>query len=199
MIVAGAGPDPGRRCLSALAGLAFAGLTGCAQLPLGEPAASFGNIEKAGRSGTAPVAVGPFRLDPGAAPEIDTGLSVRSNVVVSPIQGSFAQYLKQTLITDLQAAGLYDPASPSEISGFLTDSTLDVPLDTGHASLGARFVVVRLGKAVYDKELKVSASWPSSFVGMEAIPSGVNQYGALYHTLIGKLLDDPDYQAANPK
>lgn len=197
MIVAGAGSDPGRRCLLALAGLAFAGLTGCAQLPLGEPAASFGNIEKAGRSGTAPVAVGRFRLDPGVASGIDSGLSVRSNVVVSPIQGSFAQYLRQTLITDLQ--GLYDPASPSEISGFLTGSTLDVPLDTGHASLGARFVVVRLGKAVYDKELKVSASWPSSFVGMEAIPSGVNQYGALYHTLVGKLLDDPDYQAANPK
>lgn len=188
-----------RRNLLVLAGLASVWLAGCAQLPLGEPTASFGNIGKAGMSGTAPVAIGPFQVDPGAAPGIDTGLSVRSNAVVSPIQGSFAQYLRQTLITDLQAAGLYDPASPTRVSGFLTDSTLDVPLDTGHASLGARFVVVRLGKTVYDKELRAGVSWPSAFVGMEAIPAGINQYAALYHTLVGKLLDDPDYRTANPK
>ncbi|MBI3432421.1 MAG: hypothetical protein HY018_09455 [Hydrogenophilales bacterium] len=188
-----------RRSLPALAGMALVWLAGCAQLPLGEPTASFGNIGKAGMSGTAPVSVGPFRPSPGVSPALDKGLSVRSNTVVSPIDASFAQYLRQTLVTDLQAAGLYDPASPTRVSGFLTDSTLDVPLDTGHASLGARFVVVRLGKTVYDKELKASASWPSSFVGMEAIPTGVNQYAALYHMLVGKLLDDPDYRTANPK
>lgn len=188
-----------RRSLPALAGVAFAWLAGCAQLPLGEPTASFGNIGKAGMSGTAPVSVGLFQLDPGVSPALDKGLSVRSNTVVSPIDGSFAQYLRQALVTDLQAAGLYDPASPTRVNGFLTDSTLDVPLDTGHASLGARFVVVRLGKTVYDKELKASASWPSSFVGMEAIPTGINQYETLYHTLVGKLLDDPDYRTANPK
>ncbi len=197
MIVAGIRACAGRRGL--LAGMALVWLAGCARIPLGEPAASFDNIEKAGRSGTAPVAVGAFLLDPGATPALDKGLSVRSNTVVSPVEGSFAQYLRQTLITDLQAAGLYDPASSTLMSGFLTDSTLDVPLDTGRASLGARFVVVRSGKTVYDKTLEASASWPSSFVGMEAIPAGINQYGALYHTLVGKLLDDPDYRVANPK
>jgi hypothetical protein len=197
MIAAGVRTCVGRR--GWLAGMAFAGLAGCARIPLGEPAASFDNIEKAGRSGTAPVAVGAFQLDPGIRPSLDKGLSVRSNTVVSPVEGSFAQYLRQTLITDLQAAGLYDPASPSQISGFLMDSTLDVPFDTGRASLGARFVVVRSDRTVYDKVLKASANWPSSFVGMDAIPSGINQYGALYHTLVGKLLDDPDYRMANPK
>jgi hypothetical protein len=174
-------------------------LGGCAQIPLGQPMASFENIEKGRVSATAPVAVGVFRIAPGVNPEIDAGLSVRSNAVVSPIEGSFAQYLKHTLVTDLQAAGLYDAAASTEISGLLTESMLDVPMDTGQASLGARFVVVRMGKTVYEKELKVRASWPSSFVGMEAIPAGINQYTSLYHTLVGKLLDDPDYQAANPK
>lgn len=197
MIAAGVRTCVGRR--GWLAGMALAGLAGCAQIPLGEPAARFDNIEKAARSGTAPVAVGAFLLDPGIRPSLDKGLSVRSNTVVSPVVGSFAQYLRQTLITDLQAAGLYDPASPSQIRGFLMDSTLDVPFDTGRASLGARFVVVRSDRTVYDKVLKASANWPSSFVGMDAIPSGINQYGALYHTLVGKLLGDPDYRTANPK
>jgi hypothetical protein len=107
--------------------------------------------------------------------------------------------LRQTLVTDFQAAGLYDAASTTTLNGFLTDSTLDVPSDTGHASLGARFVVVREGKTVYEKELKTSATWPSTFIGMEAIPTGINQYTSLYHKLVGTLLDDPDYRAANPK
>jgi hypothetical protein len=34
---------------------------------------------------------------------------------------------------------------------------------------------------------------------MEAIPTGINQYTSLYHKLVGTLLDDPDYRAANPK
>lgn len=174
-------------------------LVGCAQIPMGEPAARFANIEKAGASKTAPVAVGPFRVDPGAKPGIDKDLSVRTNAVTSPVEGSFAQYLRQTLIVDLQASGLYDTASQTQISGFLTDSSLDVPASTGQASLGARFVVVRLGKTVYEKELKATASWPSSFIGAIAIPEGVNQYAALYHDLVGKLLDDPDYRKANPR
>lgn len=189
----------GLRGLLAVAVLPFVLLVGCAQIPMGEPAPSFENISKAQASGTAPVAIGDFRLDPGLAPEIDKGVSVRSNTVLSPVKGSFAQYLRQTLVTDMQASGLLDPAAPVTISGVLTDSTLDVPAGTGHASLGARFVVVRSGKTVYEKELKASASWPSSFIGMEAIPAGVNQYTTLYHALVGKLLDDPDYRMANPK
>ncbi len=188
-----------RRASPGLLVIALAWLAGCAQIPLGSPAPSFDNIEKARQSGTAPVAVGTFRLAPGVAPEVDRWLDVRTNAVKSPVDGSFAQYLRQTLVTDLQAAGLYDVAAPAVLSGFLTDSRLSVPSDTGQASLGARFVLVLRGQTVYEKELKASASWPSSFVGMEAIPMGVNQYASLYRKLVGMLLDDPDYRAANPK
>jgi hypothetical protein len=187
------------RAMFALAMLPWLVLTGCAQIPLGDPAPSFENIQKARSSRTAPVAVGQFKLAPGADPDIDKGVSVRSNAVFSPVDGSFSQYLRQTLITDLQASGLYDAASPASLSGFLTGSTLDVPMDTGKASLSARFVLVRSGKTVYDKALRADASWPSTFIGVEAIPAGINQYSSLYHKLVGQLLDDPDYQAANPR
>ena len=99
------------------------------------------------------MSVGTFKLAPGLDPAIDKGVNVRSNNVSSPVEGSFAQYLRQTLVIDLQAAGLYDTGSQTTISGFLTDSKLDVPMGTGTASLGARFVVVRTGQTVYEKEL----------------------------------------------
>lgn len=187
------------RGLFALVMLPWLVLTGCAQIPLGDPAPSFENIQKARSSRTAPVAVGQFKLDPGADPAIDKGVSVRTHAVFSPVDGSFAQYLRQTLITDLQASGLYDADAPAALSGFLTESMLDVPTDTGQASLGARFILVRMGKTVYDKALRADASWPSTFIGVEAIPAGINQYASLYHKLVGQLLDDPDYQAANPR
>ncbi len=174
-------------------------LAGCAEIPLGPPTPSFGNIEKARQSATGPVAVGGFQLAPGVATGIDRGLDVRTNALRSPIDGSFAQYLRQTLVIDLQAAGLYDASAPAVLSGFLTDSRLDVPSDVGQASLGARFVLTVRGKTVYDKELKADTRWPSSFIGMEAIPMGINQYTSLYHRLVGTLLDDPDYRAANSK
>lgn len=120
-------------------------LVGCAQIPLGNPTPSFEIIEKANASRTAPVAVGLFRIDPSANAEIDKGLSVRSNTILSPIEGSFAQYLRQTLITDLQASGLFDAASQTTLSGYLSESTLEVPTDTGSASLSARFVLIRTG------------------------------------------------------
>lgn len=188
-----------RHGLLPLAMLSVILLVGCAQIPLGNPAPSFENIQKANASRTAPINVGVFKIDPKVNAEIDKGLSVRSNTISSPIEGSFAQYLKQTLITDLQASGLYDAASPTVLNGFLTESTLDVPTDIGRASLSARFVLSRSGKTIYEKELKVSATWPSSFLGVEAIPAGINQYASLYHQLVGKLLDDPGYRSANPK
>lgn len=188
-----------RPMLRGLVFLPFLLLVGCAQIPMGQPGPSFAVVEKAKASATAPVAVGQFQLAQGVDPEMDKGLSVRSNNLYSPVGHSFSQYLKEVTIADLGAAGLYDPKSGVQVSGFLTDSTLDVPMSTGQASLGARFLVSRMGKTVYDKELKVSSSWPSAFVGAQAIPDGINHYSQLYHELVLKLLSDPDYQSANPR
>jgi hypothetical protein len=172
-------------------------LVGCAQIPMGQPGPSFAVVEKARASGAAPVAVGQFQLAKGADPEIDKGLNVRSNTLFSPVGHSFSRYLREIVIADLGAAGLYDAKSNILISGLLTDSTLEVPTTTGQASLGARFLVTRQGKTVYDKALVVSATWPSSFVGMQAIPEGINHYTALYHELVLKLLSDPDYRSVD--
>lgn len=174
-------------------------LGGCAQIPLTPPSAKAEIVEKARASRLAPINVGSFKPDPKLGAENDRGINVRSNTLSSPVEGSFAQYLRETLIVDLKASGLYDANSPATLSGFLTESLLDVGIETGQSNLGARFVLSNGGKILYDKELKASANWSSSFVGAIAIPQGINQYADLYHKLVGMLFDDPDYQKANSR
>lgn len=174
-------------------------LAGCAQIPLSTPSAKADVVEKARASQLAPVNLGSFKADPKLGADKDKGINVRSNTVSSPFDGSFAQYLRETLMVDLKASGLYDANSPIILSGFLTESLLDVGIDTGQSNLGARFVLTNGNKTLYDKELKASANWPSSFVGAIAIPQGINQYSDLYQKLVGQLFEDPDYRKANSK
>lgn len=72
-------------------------------------------------------------------------------------------------------------------------------MSTGTAPLAARFVVTRGGSVNYDRELKVDASWESSFIGAVAIPAAATQYEALYRKLVGALIDDADFRKAVSK
>jgi hypothetical protein len=170
--------------------------TGCAQLKLGAPAPSIDNVQKAKASHMAPAQLGRFALADGKPQAMDLGLDVRSNTVSSPVEGSFAQYLKETLAVELKAAGLYDAASPLVLEGRLTDSRLEVPMSEGKARVAARFTLRRNARALYDKELVAQATWESSFVGAVAIPTAMGRYAQLYRELVGQLLDDPAFRAA---
>ena len=143
--------------------------------------------------------MGQFALAPGKDKSLDTSISVRASSASAPTGGSFAEYLRETLIVELKSAGLLNTASPAVITGFLTESQIDPAISEGSAKLGARFVVTRAGSAVYDKELTVSSKWESSFVGAVAIPAAINEYTALYRKLVGALLDDPKFQEATRK
>ena len=173
-----------------------AALTGCARIPLGAPVASAGNILKAQGTGMAPANVGTFGVAVGKDPAIDKVLVVRSNKVLSPFDESFAKYLGETLRTELKAAGLLDPASATSLEGSLTDNVLDGPIGRGTGRLGARFVVRRAGKTLYDKQHQVDANWDSPFIGAVAIPTAINEYSALHRKLVGSLLDDPVFRQA---
>lgn len=173
---------------------ASAALTGCAQIQIGPPVASVDNIQRVRALGVPPLAVGDFKAGPAVTD--DAGIGMRSNTVSSPVQGSFAQYLKENLSVELRAAGLLDPTSRTVVSGELVESKLDAASSQGTGSLGARFVVTRAGTKVFDKAFRVQGAWESSFVGAVAIPAAVNHYGGLYRELIGKLLDDAEFRRA---
>jgi len=130
---------------------------------------------------------------------MDTTLDGLRGSSVEPANGSFAKTLREELVVELKAAGLYDDASNIVITGQLTDSQVDAAIGTGTGKLGAHFTVTRDGKAVFDKTITVDAKWDSSFVGAIALPAAINQYTALYKTLAGKLFADPDFQKALAK
>jgi hypothetical protein len=174
-------------------------LTGCANVKLDASSATPATVEKLRLANLTPVQVGMFKLAPGKDPAMDTGLGgLRGNTLL-PAKGSWSQLLKETLVTELTASGLLDPASRSVIEGLLTDSTVDAAIGTGTGRLAARFTVTRGGRVMYDKEVSAEASWESSFMGAVAVPTAMNQYSALYKTLIAKLVDDPDFRRALAK
>ena len=176
-------------------------LAGCAEMPMSPPKPTIENAAKlrGGNPTIGPVEVGKFTLDAGQPASLDKGVSIRSNMVRSPVEGSFAQYLRETLRVELQSAGLLDAKSDAVITGTLLNSTVEAPVGTGKAALAARSVVTRAGTVRYDRALRTEASWDSPFVGVSAIPLAAGQYEALYRKLVGALLDDAAFRAAVAK
>ncbi len=189
------------RLLTLTVGLsALIQLVGCANISMSQPKGTLETTAALRSAALTPAAVGKFSLDRSASPDMDKSHSLRgANSVASPVEGSFAQYLRESLRVELEAAGLYDAASNAVISGTLKQSEVDAAIATGTAKLAARFVVTRSGSAKFDKELSVDDSWESSFIAATAVPLAAAKYEGLYRKLVAKLLADTDFRAALSK
>jgi hypothetical protein len=121
---------------------------------------------------------------------------MRSVVLSSPYDGSFAKYLAKTIDTDLAAGGKLDPNSDLVINGLLTASDETDGMSEGDAELGAKFTLTKGGKVIFEKQMLVGAHWDSNFVGAVAIPDAINNYTSLYDKLAIKLFEDKDFAAA---
>lgn len=171
--------------------------TGCAQITMGPPKPTVENTQALRSTPLAPAKVGTFTVDAGKPAGMDQRHSLRGgNSVQSPVQDSFAQYLRQSLSVELEAAGLLRPDANAEITGTLLNSEVDAAIGTGTAMLQARFVVTRGGQQRYNKELTERAQWESSFMGAVAIPLAAANYEGLYRKLVGQLVNDPDFRRA---
>jgi hypothetical protein len=179
--------------------LAGAALVGCASVPMPAPTASAQTVEKLRASNMAPAMTGTFALAAGKPADMDRTISGLRGSTIVPAGGSFSQQLKQTVIAELRAAGLYAEGSKIVIDAQLTDSKVDAGASQGTGRLAAQFAVTRDGRRVFNKELAVDAQWESSFVGAIALPAAINQYNALYGKLVAKLFDDPEFRAAVAK
>ncbi len=179
----------------ALAAL-LAVLTGCASVTMPAAAPSAANAEKLRATKLVPAQMGSFKLATGKPADMDTTLGGLRGSSVSPANGSFAGQLRDEIASELAAAGLLDPKSGIVIEGQLTDSMVDAGMSTGKGRLAAKIQVKRGGQTLFDKEVVAEATWESSFVGAIALPAAINQYGALYKTLAGKLFDDADFKRA---
>jgi hypothetical protein len=183
----------------AAAGLLTLQLVGCAQMAMTQPTPSIEMASKLRTSGMAPAALGNFALDASKPASMDKSIGIRANSLQSPVEGSFAKYLRETLKVELESAGLLDPKAQTVITGTLTAHDLDPAIGTAKGMLASRFVVTRSGAVRFDRELKVESSWESSFMGAVAIPLAAGQYEALYRKLVAALVDDADFRKALAK
>ena len=172
-------------------------LTGCASGPIAKHQASVTNIQALRVADVGTASVGEFKLAPTAKPSIDRSISVRGSQLSSPNDKSFALYLKDSLLTELQAAGKYDAASPTVITGQLTENELNAAgFSSANAVLGAKFAVARGGRTLFEKTLRQESTWESSFVSAVAIPEAINQYTEMYTRLLAKLFADDEFKQA---
>ncbi len=171
-------------------------LFGCASVKLTTPNASGETVQTLRSANIAPAKAGKFTLAAGKAASMDTNLDGLRGSSMTPNDGTFSNDLRNVIVTDLKAAGLYDESSGAVIEAQLTDSRVDAAIGTGAGRLAAHFTVTRAGSKVFDKDLAVESKWESSFIGGIAIPTAMQQYGALYQALANKLFQDPDFRAA---
>lgn len=176
--------------------LVLIGTVGCASVKLDATSATPATIEKLRGSALIPMQAGKFALAGGKPAEMDRTLSGLRGNSLTPAKGSFAQLLRDTLVVELTAAGLYDTNSQAVIEGELIDSQVDAAIGTGTGRLAARFRVRRSGQLVFDKELAAQSSWESSFIGSVAVPAAMNHYHGLYKMLVAKLVDDAEFRKA---
>jgi hypothetical protein len=176
--------------------IAILTLGGCVSVKMSEPTASPASVLSLRSANLAPARVGTFRVDPAARPDLDRKVGGLRGSSLGAAGGSFARQLGGQVAADLEAAGLLDDASATVIDGVLTDSFVDAAVGKGKGRLAARFTITRDARVVLDKALAVDATWESSFVGAIALPAAIDQYGAMYRTLAGKLYEDAEFRTA---
>ena len=114
--------------------LAVAALTGCASQPIGAHQSTLSTVELVRKATITSVSVGEFTPAPELPAAHDKSVSVRLSTISSPTAGSFAAYLRESLVTELRTAGKYDAAASTVINGQLTHNELNaagaIPLAT---------------------------------------------------------------------
>lgn len=184
-----------RRAIRAAALLAtMPALAACVHAPAPAYQPGVANLQ-ALRVGTTPIGVDDFAADAGVN---DSRLGMRGNSMTGAGgDGAFSTYLQRALETELRNAGRLDAAAGLRLSGTLTANRLETAdTSVGRASVGARFVLTRDGRVVYDKVHKVEHAWESSFLGALAIPAAMQGYAATVQLLIGRLFADPAFVEA---
>jgi hypothetical protein len=185
--------------MSGRAGLLVAVLLaagGCTASRLAAPQPTFSALQAVRAADIPAVAVGRFAPAPGLAPGRDRSIMIRAAALRPPQGTSFAEYLGETLRTELTSAGRLDPASAITVSGLLTENRVDSGFGRGRGVLAAEFIVARGGREVWRKTLQVERQWESSVLGAVAYLRADQNYGALYQMLVEALFADPDFRRA---
>jgi len=137
-----------------------------------------------------PVNLGEFKV---ANPSLDS-IAMRGSQLSAPVNGGYAEYLKQALAQELDIAHKLDPNSKTTVSAELLEN--DLNSNSGQGRIKARFVVSRDKNQTFRKEMTANNEWQTSFAAAIALPEAANNYPILVQKLLAELFNDSDFQAA---
>ena len=124
-------------------------------------------------------------------------ISLRGSKLVSPVGGSYGEYLSDALVQELKLAKLWSGVSDTVISGELVSNDIDVSgFSVGTGEISAKFVVTTNEKIVFEKVISANHQFDSSFVGSIAIPNGQASYKVLVQKLLNNLFTDQQFVEA---
>jgi hypothetical protein len=170
-------------------------LSGCIHAPVDELGPSFETVKLIRAASFPLVALGDFTVSPGQT-AFAKRINIRGSSMGPPKGADFAAFLKQTLETQLVAAGKYDAASPVRISAEMVKNRAGENMAKGSAQIAATFTVKHGTERRFSRTYEVENSWKSEFIGALAIPEAFRQYNELYGQLVQKVLADPEFTAA---
>jgi hypothetical protein len=178
---------------SSLISVLLLAMSGCASVKIPAPSTVIENVTALRDSGIASTNVGAFALAKGKPAKLDKSQSARGSTIGTE-SGSFSAYLREALVSDLQAAGKYNASATTTVTGELVDCQLHAAgAREANALLSVHFMVSRDGKPVFDKVVNQAETWKSSFVGAVAIPDAFNHFGEQFRLVLLKLYKDADF------
>ena len=183
-----------RRFISTvLLSTALVGLAGCAGTAPQYQAAN-SNVQ-ALAIGSGKVGVDNFALGPKG--DSLNHLSIRGGTYDSPVEKSWAVYLREALKAELNTSGRLDQRSDVKVSGtFLENDLNGSGFSTGTAHISANIVVKRARAVTYERSISADKQWESSVIGAIAIPRARQSYVATISELLGKLFSDQEFLRA---
>lgn len=157
---------------------------------------SMENVQKLKRSGNSKVKVGSFVAQAGKKNELNE-LTFRGGSFSSPVNGSYAQYIKKAIKKELYLANRYSENADIDISSVLLKNEFDGSgTNIGLASISAEFIVRKNDETKYKKTISVDHEWESYFAAFSALPAAKQGYVQLIKKFISKLFTDKDFLRA---
>lgn len=174
---------------------ALLSLCGCLRSDVGDAGPSFEAVMLIRAAAFRAASVGSFTSAlPGSAE--NRRINIRGSTMKAPGKGTFADYLRDSVMSELKASGKYAADASASITGRITENDAGENMSAGKAVLAAEMVVVRGGKPVFARTYRVTHQWKSAFMAVMAVPEAFNNYSALYPKLIAEAFGDPEFVAA---
>jgi hypothetical protein len=165
--------------------------SGCASFSAPSYSPHYETIDRLKRLNLEKMSIGEVQPSEATAPV--NKISLRGAMLVSP-SGTFANYLKNAIRSDLTEMGLYDPASATQVDATILRNDIDVSgFETGYGVMEARVAIAKHGVLAFERIYSVNTQFQSSFAGAVAVPKGQNEYPNLVRALLQKVYGDPSF------